>query len=174
MLKEATLFKDKLFIKFKEIRSNDRYKFYFVNGYEYHPTVDDDTWNSISYCSINKDNEILGYLVFKIKKMGDKNFAYITDLYALQNRNIVKSLLLNTIRYTEERKVDLLICYLQDKFIGDILLSLGFVKNDANSYYDVPISDMSLVGVNFNPAIKDEILYNINNWFVTLGNSDWE
>jgi hypothetical protein len=124
--------------------------------------------------ALEKSNKILGYVILKIKRFEARNVGYIVDLFALKDKDIIEKLLLNAIYYLEDMGVDLIIFCLKDTFISDMLLAFGFVKDSISNQYTTYIPDSFLVALNFNPQIQNEIVYNLDNWFIMMGDSDWE
>ena len=127
-----------------------------------------------SIFAIQDKNEVNGFIVLKIiEAMGYKK-GCIVDILSLKNAKIIQELLLYGLHYFDNQGVNLVTTYVKDSFVSNILLQLNFVKVEnekiAKKYN---IEKMWLVVHNSNPGIKEEKLYNRENWRVILGDSDW-
>lgn len=119
-------------------------------------------------------NEVNGFVVLKtVEKMGYKK-GCIVDILSLKGAEIIQELLLYGLHYFDNQGVNLVTTYVKDSFVSKVLLQLGFVKvenEEITKKYN--IEKMWLVVHNSNPRIKEEKLYNRENWRIIFGDSDW-
>lgn len=89
MLKPAIMYKDQLRIKMSEIFLDRAYRYYFVGGREYiELNINEDTWNSYSFVSVDSNDEIVGMIAAEIDRV-----AYgVTEISAINFANSKKLL----------------------------------------------------------------------------------
>lgn len=68
MLKPALLYQEQLQQKYIETWYDDRYKYYHTNGWHERINIDDNDWNRHQFVSINKDNQVIGYISYRVDR----------------------------------------------------------------------------------------------------------
>ena len=94
MLKTAYAYKDKLQSAYNTIVFTDKYKYFnFSNYWDYTIKLSENSWDNIEMVSVDKNNNVIGYLRAgisrdsdKISSLGilnfyDKNITFSRDLY---------------------------------------------------------------------------------------------
>lgn len=74
MLKPAGLYRDALMQKMVEIAFDDKYKYYYPMSWRDKFEIADSTWNVHQFVSVDKDDNIIGYLAYSIDR--DAMVAY--------------------------------------------------------------------------------------------------
>jgi hypothetical protein len=73
ILKLAHLYIDKLNTVYRTIIYKEKYKFYnFDNYWNYTIKLSDDSWNSLEFVSVNKEDEVIGFFRASISRSADK------------------------------------------------------------------------------------------------------
>jgi hypothetical protein len=100
MLKPAIAYKDKLQKEYVNIIYEDKYKFwnfgvYWGTGFK----LSEDTWNSMEFVSVNKNDEVIGYLKACIDRSADKvealsavNFGKMNPVFSKDFREFLHSM----------------------------------------------------------------------------------
>ena len=93
ILKLAYTYKDKLQKQFQNIVFQEKYKFYYDNYWNYTIKLSEDSWNDIELVSVDKDDNVIGFLRATIARTSDKisslwiinfyqpNLVFSKDLY---------------------------------------------------------------------------------------------
>lgn len=76
MLKLALVYKDKLLKEYQNIIYDDHFKYYNCSSYWEIPKIDESTWNNIQLVSVDKNDNVIGYLTANI----DRECNYINGL----------------------------------------------------------------------------------------------
>lgn len=72
MLKLAKAYESELNSKILSIAYEEKYKFIqTINYYNYTIEVDNNSWNSLQFVSVNKDNDVIGYFKANIDRSAD-------------------------------------------------------------------------------------------------------
>lgn len=154
MLKRAILYKDELNKKYIEALDNERNKYFYGMYNNFSITVDESDWNSLQFVSVDKNNNIVGYIRGDI----DRCVNYISSLAFINftgQANVTFSkdclkffdLVFNTYKFNKidwcvfvgnpaEKVYDKLI----DKYGGRVV---GTYKNDVYTY-DKQLCDRKL------------------------------
>lgn len=72
MLKLAYIYKDKLNKKYVNIAFDERYKFYITQYWNYNIDISDNSWDVIQMVSIDKNDNVIGYLSADIDRTSNK------------------------------------------------------------------------------------------------------
>ena len=114
-----------------------------------------------------KGDEVVGYIVTKIKEGADERVGYIVDLLTDNTFGVDSALIKEALLGFISKKVDFVICWmLPDKKSYVALCSLGFIQRD-----DFP--SINIVYFIFNPNVVEEtFLKDPKNWYLTMGDSD--
>ena len=104
---------------------------------------------------------ILGFIVLKYN--GKKGF--IMDVLTIKDTQVVNNLIQKSLVYLKSKKAESVVCYLMNGYYTKILLRNGFKKIK---------SDMNLIVKSFSNRVDNKFLHDRKNWFVTLGDTDWE
>ncbi|MFC2046723.1 GNAT family N-acetyltransferase [Chloroflexota bacterium] len=109
--------------------------------------------------------EILGYLVLKIYTREDEIKGHIIDMLCINNRDIVKSLLVYSYNYFIEKGITRISCWMPENcFCAPVLKDEGFVSEVMETYFGLMILDR-----------QDSLLQNVRhvgNWHLMMGDSD--
>ena len=76
MLKRAILYKDELNRKYIEALDNEKNKYFYGMYNNFGITVDESDWNALQFVSVDKNNNIIGYIRADI----DRCVNYISSL----------------------------------------------------------------------------------------------
>jgi hypothetical protein len=80
MLEIAKIHESQLQSLFSRIVFDDKFKFYNAsNYYDYNISLDNDSWNSLQFASVDKDGNVLGYLSAKISRASE----YVSSLQVI-------------------------------------------------------------------------------------------
>ncbi|AOR23420.1 GNAT family N-acetyltransferase [Clostridium taeniosporum] len=118
-------------------------------------------YNKYYYLVYEKDNEYLGYCIYKIFKYGDKKVCDLVDIISVDNMIYEKIL---------ETLIDLMACNgirnINSWFVNKDKLQigekLGFKKNNIITHF----------GFKLNCDFLDSDMMNIEKWYLTMGDSD--
>ena len=72
ILKLAYAYKDKLQSIYQNIVFQEKYKFYYDNYWNYTIKLSEDSWNDIELVSVDKDDNVIGFLRATIARTSDK------------------------------------------------------------------------------------------------------
>jgi len=115
-----------------------------------------------------KNDEVSGFIVLLCVKLDGMKYGFIVDLLTVPNDSAtVKALISRALTYFKEQKVDLITCWMSgDTTCQRILRSFAFHLGKPEMFIArVNSVDMTI----FRP-----ILQNIQNWYLTLGESDFD
>jgi hypothetical protein len=103
MLKLAYTYQDKLNQVYNSIIFQDKYKYYnYDNYWGYTKEVSKDSWNDLEFVSVDKNDNVIGYLRAGISRSADKistlgimnfydiNVTFSKDLYQFLNELFIK------------------------------------------------------------------------------------
>jgi len=114
---------------------------------------------------VDKGIEILGYLVLKLYTRGDGVKGHIVDMLCLNDRDIVESLLGYSYNFFIEKEIRNVSCWMpENSFYIPVLKEEGFVGHITETHFGLRILDKQN---NLLPKVRD-----INNWHLTMGDSD--
>ncbi|WP_205126984.1 hypothetical protein [Oceanobacillus profundus] len=153
MLKPALLFKDQLESKFIETAYEEKYKYYVSNNYvDFELNLQRDSWTAIEFVSIDKDNNLLGFLGARI----DRNSNSVSSLSVINFYDV---------NYTFSKDFR--------QFLDDLLFKFNFNKikfsvvvgNPAEKMYDKYVEHYGgrIVGI-----FKEHVVLTDNHYY------DWK
>jgi hypothetical protein len=80
MLKLAKTYENQLQYQFSKTLFNEKYKYYHAsNYYDYNLALDNDSWNSLQFVSVDKNDNVLGYFSAKINRTAE----YVSSLQVI-------------------------------------------------------------------------------------------
>jgi len=98
MIQPAKVYESKLIDKFLSIYDDPKYKYFFLSGYNFIPSIEDDEWNYIKRVSVYNE-EVLGYLsavvdrtANKISELGVINFTNDNFIFSRDLANFINLL----------------------------------------------------------------------------------
>ena len=103
MLKPAILYREKLNEKYNNIAFDDKYKYFNIDTYfDFDIKIADTTWQKIQMVSVNRENEVIGFLQAQIDRGSDSvislwignfyevNYTFSKDLHQFLDDLLVK------------------------------------------------------------------------------------
>lgn len=118
-------------------------------------------YNKYFYLVYEKDNEYLGYCVYKIFKDKGKKNCDLVDIIALDSK-IYESLLKNLIDLMACNNVFKINSWFINKENLKIAEKVGFKKNNLITHF----------GIKLNGDFLKLNIFNMENWYLTMGDSD--
>lgn len=76
MLKPAILYKEQLMEKYSEIMYNPEYQYYFGYPSSWLPNIPDNTENGHYFVSVDKNNNVIGYICYAINYLSKSCFNF--------------------------------------------------------------------------------------------------
>lgn len=117
------------------------------------------------YIIVGDNREILGYVILKIYAKGNKVEGHIVDMLSIDSRDIVVGLLRASYQCFTNNGVESLTCWVPgDCLYNEVLQEEGFMESESNTYFGARVFDQD-----------DKLLKkigDINNWFLTMGDTD--
>lgn len=90
MIKPAILYKEQLLQKYSEIMYDITYQYYFGYPSTWLPEVPDNTGDGHYFVSVNKNNEVLGYVTYGINHLSKSCFNFGVISFDKGNINFIK------------------------------------------------------------------------------------
>ena len=124
----------------------------------------DKPYSDFAVFAIDRDKKLAGYIVLKVHSdKGNKEGIIVDLLTDPDDPSCIDSLCQIAIKYFKKRKVDAVYCFLTDKRFITLFKRHLFLK--APDYNSIMIG-------NFHKHRNPEKLFEIDNWFLTYGDSD--
>jgi GNAT superfamily N-acetyltransferase len=115
--------------------------------------------------SAEKDGKIFGYIVLSCVEKEDFKGGEIIDFFGDLDGNILKNLLYKATEYFREKKVDSIYCWQpSNKLFKKIFKEYGFFHHSPTPPFIVRRNTS---------RFSKEYLINYDNWFITMGDSDF-
>jgi len=112
----------------------------------------------------NIDN-VLGYMILKVYPTADEVEGHIIDMLCVEDSDMIMKLLDFCYGYFIEKGIKQLSCWMpEDSFYGRILRQVGFIRRETMTHFGLKVLDT-----------EDALLQpveDINNWYLTMGDSD--
>lgn len=123
--------------------------------------------NDYRIFTAESSGDILGYIVIKIKKDNDSSTGYFVDLLSIKSSGADSALIQRALLEFVSEKVDFALCWmLKNNEIYNTLKSYGFTERES-------FSPVNFVYFIFQHEKVDELfLKEINNWYITMSESD--
>ena len=157
MIKPALLYKEELTNKLRETWFKDKYKYYNYSSYFSDFELATDTWINQQFVSVDKDNNILGYISYNVQRQTNN-----ADEFG------VISFVDNSITFGKDLHQVLLDIFF--KFNYNKLSFTVVVGNPIERYYDKTIKKYGgrIVGVKEQEAkLMDSSLYDVKLYEIT-------
>lgn len=76
MIKPAILYKDNILTKYAEVMYDPAYQYYFGYPSSWLPNIPDNTENGHYFVSVDKDNNVIGYITYSINHLSKSCFNF--------------------------------------------------------------------------------------------------
>ncbi len=114
-----------------------------------------------------KEGELVGYAVTGVKDEAGARVGHIVDLFAQDSPDVTAALVRRAVLDLLSRKADYALCWmLPDKAAFRALREAGFARNEA------AFPSVDIVFQISDPQVDKEVAGDLNNWFLTMGDSD--
>jgi GNAT superfamily N-acetyltransferase len=124
--------------------------------------------NYAKYVCRDSNGEALGYIILKIYSTGTETIGHIVDIFSANDNEIVKGLIRGAYNYFIGKGVSDISCWMQDNyFYADMLKEEGLVRKEIAGFY--PYFGVKALGP-ADPLVSS--LEHIENWYLTMGDSD--
>jgi len=117
--------------------------------------------------SAEKNNEIMGYIILRIRNEKNLKFGYIADILGFHDSKMVlHSLILKALAHFKKENVDAIFCWMLNNLSGGIY----YKTLRYNGFF--PVSSIPLIARTNSSRIPRKFLEEPSKWYVTMGDSD--